>query len=144
VTYALAKQLVLTLPNALSPDAMADLNEVWAQLLAFGERIKGVPLSQIQTELNKFEQAIRAIVEREAGAASGGTDTGVDGGDPGSGSEPGSTAGPGSESTTGPGEGTESSSEPTADESDEPNGTTTTEPTAESTGAPATESLATP
>ena len=68
VTYALAKQLVLTLPDALSPDAMADLNEVWAQLLAFGERIEDVPLSQIQTELNKFAHAIKAIVEREAGS----------------------------------------------------------------------------
>ncbi len=98
VTYALAKQLVLTLPGALGPDAMADLNEVWAQLLAFGERIQDVPLSQIQAELNKFADAIKAIVEREAGSTASDSDGGG-AGDPGSGSDPGSTAGPGGEGT---------------------------------------------
>jgi len=144
VTYALAKQLVLTLPNALSPDAMADLNQVWAQLLAFGERIEGVPLSQIQAELNKFEQAIRAIVEREAGTTSG-SNSDVDGGDPGSGSEPGSTAGPGGgESTSGPGDEPAQTSEPTAGETDEPSGTATTEPSVGSTAEPAPDALSTP
>jgi putative peptide zinc metalloprotease protein len=136
VTYALAKQLVLTLPGALSPDAMADLNEVWTQLLAFGERIEDVPLSQIQTELNKFADAIKAIVEREAGTATGDTDGGG-AGDPGSGSDPGSTVGPGGEGTTGPGDGTDPSSEPTTGgttgETTDPGSPTTTEPTPDST-----------
>jgi putative peptide zinc metalloprotease protein len=148
VTYALAKQLVLTLPDALSPDAMADLNEVWAQLLAFGERIEGVPLSQIQAELNTFEQAIRAIVEREAGTSSGGdsgSDTDVEGEDPGTGSEPGSTAGPGGgQSTAGSGEETDPSSDATTGETEGPGGTTTTEPSAASTTAPTSDAVATP
>jgi putative peptide zinc metalloprotease protein len=143
VTYALAKQLVLTLPDALSPDAMADLNEVWAQLLAFGEQIEGVPLSQIHAELDKFEQAIRAIVEREAGTTSG-TDSDSDGGDPGSGSEPGSTAGPGGESTSEPGDEPAPSSEPTAGETGEPDSTATTEPSVGSTAEPAPDALSTP
>ncbi len=142
VTYALAKQLVLTLPGALSPDAMADLNEVWAQLLAFGERIQDVPLSQIQAELNKFADAIKAIVEQEAGTTASESDGGG-AGDPGSGSDPGSTAGPGGEGTTGPGAGTEPSADPTTGPTTEPESPTTTEPTGDSTSGAQSESTTT-
>ena len=143
VTFALAKQLVLTLPGALSPDAMADLNDVWARLLAFGERIEDVPLSQIQAELNTFADAIKAIVEREAGSTASDTDGGG-AGDPGSGSDPGSTAGPGGEGTTGPGTGTDPSGEPTTGETPEPGSPTTAEPTGEPTAGAMPESTTAP
>ena len=138
VTYALAKQLVLTLPGALSPAAMTELNRVWAQLQEFGARIEDVPLSQIQAELNKFEQAIRAIVEREAGTIAGDSDRDGDGdidGDgttPGSGPTAGQTGEPDPENTTG----TSPGSEPTTGESDEPGGTPSTSPTGGSTSDP--------
>ena len=148
VTYALAKQLVLTLPGALSPDAMAELNRVWAQIQAFGARIEGVPLNQIHAELVKFEQAIRAIVEGEAGSASGGSDsdgsTGGDGTEPGSGPTAGPTDGPADGSTGAPGSGTGPSSEPTAGGTTAPDGTTSTTPTSGSTTSPAADSSPTP
>jgi len=140
VTYALAKQLVLTLPDALSPAAMAELNRVWAQLLAFGDRIEDVPLSQIRAELNKFEQAIRAIVEQEAGSTA--SDSDVGGGDPGS--VPGSTAGPGGEGTTGPGSGADPSSQPTTGQSTDPGSPASPEPTGSSTAGAMPESTTTP
>jgi putative peptide zinc metalloprotease protein len=143
VTYALAKQLVLTLPGALSPAAMADLNDVWAQLLAFGERIEGVPLSQIQTELNKFADEIKAIVEQEAGSTASDSDGGGAGG-PGSGSDPGSTAGPGGPGTTGPGSGADPSTQPTTGQTTDPGSPASPEPTASSTADATSGPTATP
>jgi putative peptide zinc metalloprotease protein len=142
VTYALAKQLVLTLPTALSPEAMAALNQVWAQLLAFGEHIEDVPLSQIQSTLDGFAQDIKAIVEQEAGATASDSDGGA--GDPGSGSDPGSTAGTGGEGTTDPGTGTDPSGEPTVDQTTEPAPSMSTEQTGESTAGAMPESTTAP
>ncbi|MEP6759755.1 MAG: hypothetical protein ABJA93_00125 [Sporichthyaceae bacterium] len=139
VTYALAKQLVLTLPDALSPAAMAELNRVWAQLLAFGDRIESVPLSQLQTELNKFQQAIRTIVESEAGTAASGSSSD---GDPGS--VPGASAGPGGDGTAGPSSGTDPSSQPTTGQTTDPASPTSPAPTAGSTDATVPESTTTP
>jgi putative peptide zinc metalloprotease protein len=142
VTYALAKQLVLTLPAALSPAAMASLNQVWAQLLAFGEHIEDVPLSQIQSTLDGFAQAIKTIVEQEAGSTA--SDSGGGAGDPGSGSDPGTTAGPGGGATTGPGAGTDPSSQPTTGPTPDPSAPASTDPTAESTAGAMSEPTATP
>jgi len=146
VTYALAKQLVLTLPGALSADARAEIDRLWAQLQEFGARIEDVPLSQIHAELNKFEQAIRSVVEREAGSVSGENDSDGDGGAdgdgtaPGSGPTAGSTADPDGESTAGPGSSTSPSTDPGAGESEEPGGTTSTSPTGGATTDPEPES----
>jgi putative peptide zinc metalloprotease protein len=142
VTYALAKQLVLTLPDALSPAAMAELNRVWAQLLAFGDHIQDVPLSQIQATLDGFAQAIKVIVEQEAGSTA--SDSGGTGGDPGSGSVPGSTTGPGDAGTTGPGTGTDPSSDPSTAPSSDPSAPASPDPTAESTAGAMPETTTTP
>ena len=143
VTYALAKQLVLTLPDALSPAAMSELNRVWAQLLAFGDHIQDVPLSQIHATLDDFAQAIKTIVEQDAGStASDGQ--GGSGGDPGSGSVPGSTTAPGDAGTTGPGAGTDPSSEPTTGPTTDPSAPASTDPTGESTAGAMPGSTTTP
>ena len=142
VTYALAKQLVLTLPGALSADGRAEIARLWAQLQEFGARIEDVPLNQIQAELNKFEQAIRAVVEREAGSVTGESDSDSDGDGtaPGSGPTAGSTADPDGESTSEPGSSTSPSTDPSAGGSDEPGGTTSTSPTGGATTDPEPES----
>ena len=65
VTYALAKQLVITLPADLSPEAMAQLDALWSEISQFGENVRGVPLSELQSRLEQFEQQILAIGEQE-------------------------------------------------------------------------------
>jgi putative peptide zinc metalloprotease protein len=68
LTYALAEQLVLTVPGQLDPQAGADLAAVWASLAAFGRDLQDVPLAEIQTRLQQYEQQISAIVRRSADA----------------------------------------------------------------------------
>lgn len=94
-------------------------------------------------ELDKFAQAIKAIVEQESGAPASGSDSDVSG-DPGSGSDPGSTAGPGGEGTTGPSSGTDPSSDPTTGQTTEPASPTSTEPTCDATAGAVAESTTTP
>jgi putative peptide zinc metalloprotease protein len=64
LTYALAQQLFVTLPGPLSDDAMAELDALWQRIADFGARIEAgeVPLSEIQSTLNDFEEQILAIV----------------------------------------------------------------------------------
>jgi putative peptide zinc metalloprotease protein len=77
VTYALATQLVVSLPGPLSDAAAAQLAEVWADLRAFGEQIEGVPLAELRERLTGFEEQILAVVREEgAGDTGGGTSTG--------------------------------------------------------------------
>ncbi|NJC72979.1 hypothetical protein HC031_25155 [Planosporangium thailandense] len=68
VTDALAQQLVLTIPHALSADAMAKLTALWQQIEAFAANIETVPVAQLRTELQKYEQAILAVVRADLGA----------------------------------------------------------------------------
>jgi putative peptide zinc metalloprotease protein len=75
VTYALAQQLVITLPDGLSPAATQQLEAVWAQIMDFGKRIRDVPLEQIQSELAKYEKQILDIVRADAKAAGSSTST---------------------------------------------------------------------
>jgi putative peptide zinc metalloprotease protein len=65
-TYALAKQLVLTLDGPLSDAGMAAIEAVWAQIQQFGSTIADVPASQIQSTLEGFEQQIKDIVQAES------------------------------------------------------------------------------
>jgi putative peptide zinc metalloprotease protein len=66
VTHALATQLVLSVPGPLSDGAAAELARVWEELRAFGERIEGVPLSELQERLTAFEERILAVVREDA------------------------------------------------------------------------------
>jgi putative peptide zinc metalloprotease protein len=66
VTYALATQLVVSLPDRLDEQASRDLAAVWDRLRAFGDQIEDVPLSELQDRLTDVEDQIAAIVQRSA------------------------------------------------------------------------------
>jgi putative peptide zinc metalloprotease protein len=66
VTYALAQQLVISLPNGLSDAARASIDALWAEIAAFGAALRDVPLSQIQARLVDFERRILDIVAADA------------------------------------------------------------------------------
>ena len=65
LTYALAKQLFVTLDGPLSADAQAQLDAIWAQLAAFAADIETVPLSEIDDHLDVFTAQILAIIEAD-------------------------------------------------------------------------------
>ena len=65
LTYALAKQLFVTLDGPLSEGAMAQLDAVWASLAAFADKIESVPLSEIDDQLDAYEAQILAIIEAD-------------------------------------------------------------------------------
>jgi putative peptide zinc metalloprotease protein len=69
VTYALASQLVVTVPHGLSENAAAELAGVWAQLDEFGRSIDGVPVQRLQAELETFKSRILEIVQRDIAVA---------------------------------------------------------------------------
>jgi putative peptide zinc metalloprotease protein len=88
VTYALATQLVVTVPGPLSDAATQQLAAIWADLQEFGDQIEGVPLSELRTRLNGFEARILDVVRPEvteapatttatSGAAGGSTSAGA-------------------------------------------------------------------
>jgi putative peptide zinc metalloprotease protein len=66
LTYALAEQQVLSVPGELGPQDSQDLAAVWASLTAFGRDLQDVPLAEIQSRLQDYEQQISAIVRRTA------------------------------------------------------------------------------
>jgi putative peptide zinc metalloprotease protein len=72
VTQALATQLVVSVPGALTDAQNAQLAAVWKELQAFGAHIQDVPLAELQSRLSDFEQQILDIVAPDAG---GGTTT---------------------------------------------------------------------
>jgi putative peptide zinc metalloprotease protein len=67
LTYALAVQLFVTLDGPLSDAAMAELTALWEQIEAFGAQIRDVPLSEIQSRLDDYEQQILQIIEKDQG-----------------------------------------------------------------------------
>jgi putative peptide zinc metalloprotease protein len=67
VTQALATQLVVSVPDALTDAQNAQLAAVWKQLQAFGARIQDVPLAELQSRLDEFKQQILAIVAPDTG-----------------------------------------------------------------------------
>jgi putative peptide zinc metalloprotease protein len=62
VTYALATQLVVTVPGPLSDEAAQELAAIWAELQAFGVQIEGVPLAELRDRLTDFEARILDVV----------------------------------------------------------------------------------
>ena len=67
LTYALAKQLFVTLDGPLSDAAMAELDALWAEIAAYGDSIAAgdVPIDQIQAQLDDYERQIFAIIEAD-------------------------------------------------------------------------------
>lgn len=62
LTYALAKQLFVTLDGPLSADAQAQLDAVWSQLAAYAGHIESVPLAEVDDQLQSFSDQILAII----------------------------------------------------------------------------------
>ena len=69
VTYALAQQLVLSVPGDLSPAATARLEALWAEIEQFGRGLRDVPLAEVQARLVEFERQIVAVVTQESEGA---------------------------------------------------------------------------
>jgi putative peptide zinc metalloprotease protein len=67
LTYALAKQLFVTLDGPLSDEAMQALDAVWAEIATYGESIAAgeVPLDEIAAQLDAYEQEIYQIIEAD-------------------------------------------------------------------------------
>jgi putative peptide zinc metalloprotease protein len=62
LTYALAVQLFFTLDGPLTDAQTTDLQTLWDQIQTYAQHIADVPLSDIQSQLNAYEQQILAIV----------------------------------------------------------------------------------
>ena len=86
VTYALATQLVVSLPGPLSEGGARDLAAIWAELAEFGKQIEGVPLAELRDRLTEYEARILAVVRADAEesgtAEQSGTDPAADEPDP--------------------------------------------------------------
>ncbi|MDQ4008159.1 MAG: hypothetical protein M3211_08725 [Actinomycetota bacterium] len=80
LTYALAIQLVVTPDGPLSDAAMRELERLWAQIAAYGDRIEDVPLADIRAQLSEYEQRLLDIIMRDnstAGTSEGGIPVGT-------------------------------------------------------------------
>ena len=65
LTYALAAQLVITLDGPVSDETMAALQELWAEIAAYGTTITDAPLADIQATLEGYKAEILAILETD-------------------------------------------------------------------------------
>jgi putative peptide zinc metalloprotease protein len=137
VTYALATQLVVSLPGPLSEDGARDLAAIWAELAEFGEQIEGVPLAELRQRLTEYEARILAVVRADAEQAGtdeqSGTDSAAGESQEGDPSDPATR-------TTGSTSGAGTSAPPTGTANG--TGATTSDPAAAETTAPAATSSA--
>jgi putative peptide zinc metalloprotease protein len=69
VTQALATQLVVSVPGALTDAQNAQLAAVWKDLQAFGAHIQDVPLAELRDRLTEFEARILDVVRPAATGA---------------------------------------------------------------------------
>ncbi|MBW4718074.1 hypothetical protein [Saccharothrix obliqua] len=65
VTFALAAQLVVTLPEDLSPQAKAELERVWAGLSRLARDIPGMTAQQVQEALENAKAQLLDVLRRE-------------------------------------------------------------------------------
>jgi putative peptide zinc metalloprotease protein len=72
VTYALASQLVVTMPDGLSADAKARITTLWQEIERFGQRIRGLSAQQIQAQLEQYKAEIVAILRADGAVPSPG------------------------------------------------------------------------
>ncbi|SFL29563.1 hypothetical protein [Geodermatophilus ruber] len=109
VTYALATQLVVSLPGPLSEVGSRELAAIWEELRIFGEQIEGVPLAELRDRLTDFEVRILDVVREHATEQAGGPpaagspaeDAGTDGDGPASDSTGTGSDGPGDDAAGG-------------------------------------------
>jgi putative peptide zinc metalloprotease protein len=62
VTWAIAVQLVATLTGEPGDDVIAQIDEVWARVQAFGEELTSQPIENIHPQLKAFEAEILRIL----------------------------------------------------------------------------------
>jgi putative peptide zinc metalloprotease protein len=151
LTYSLAVQLFATLDGPLSPEATAEIEALWAEVLAYGATIGQVPLDEIQAQLTAFEDQILAIIEEEQGPL---TDDAVPSDEPTADTSPsgstspspsGSVTGSPSSSATGSAAPSSSaSSSPAASPSGSPSASASSSPTSEVSASPTTEASTSP
>lgn len=67
LTYALARQVFITLDEPLSDDAKAELDVVWTELAQFEKDIEAgkVPPDEIETRLDGYSERVIAIVKED-------------------------------------------------------------------------------
>ncbi|RKT53751.1 putative peptide zinc metalloprotease protein [Saccharothrix australiensis] len=75
VTYALAAQLVVSLPEDLSPRAKARLEEVWAELARLARDVPGMTVQQVQQALEGAKARILGVLREEGVPLPGGSTT---------------------------------------------------------------------
>jgi putative peptide zinc metalloprotease protein len=137
LTYALASQLVVTLSEPLGEDSMAALRDLWAEIAAYAQNITEIPLSELQSALEGYQQEILAIIEQDPAAVPTATlGTGDD-----STTDPGVTASPttsASPSPSGsPGATSSPATDPTVASSSDPSPAPSSDPSSTSTPTPA-------
>jgi putative peptide zinc metalloprotease protein len=151
VTYALATQLVVSLPGELSADGQEALAAIWAELQEFGENIEDVPLAELRDRLTEFEERILDVVQEhaedsgETPAEADDPDTGTtDDGTSGTGTDDGTTDGTSDDGATddGTSDGDPATSTGTDDGSVDGGGTSGSTGSAEPTGTSAPTSSA--
>ncbi|MFZ5870110.1 MAG: hypothetical protein ACOYXW_06250 [Actinomycetota bacterium] len=74
VTAAIATQLVLTLPEQLSEEALAEITALWAEIARFAEQVPTLPLDEVRARIVEYEAALLALVEKERQRAGEGTE----------------------------------------------------------------------
>lgn len=145
VTYALAQQLVVTLPGNLSADAMTRLDQVWQRLEAFGSTIRSVPLAQIQAELVRYEREILDIVLADTRRADSGPVAPAPEPAPGAETSPAPAAPTAAPTSAAPSaEATEPSTGASSPEPSATSGTATADATADATGSTSPSPASTP
>lgn len=81
-TQALASQLVLTVGGCgLSDDGMEQLSALWAEIDEYGNNLRNVPPSEIQSRLEAYKAQIIAIVQSDPSAREDGSATSTKTGD---------------------------------------------------------------
>jgi putative peptide zinc metalloprotease protein len=128
LTMALAKQLVVSVPDTLSEAGRAEIIRVWSRLAELAGRIHTLSLQQLQAELTKVETDILDVIRREAPPAA-------------TSAPPGST--PPSGTTTVPAQPGSSAVVPSPSEPGSTTTTTTPPPPSTSTTSPAPTTTAT-
>ena len=63
VTQALAVQLVVTVPPDFTPQARAQLQQLWTQIMEFSRHLRGMSFADIQRQITDYEAQILAIVK---------------------------------------------------------------------------------
>lgn len=140
VTYALASQLVLPLPDGLSADATAELEALWAQIMSFAQDLDDVPLAELRARLEDYKAAVLSVVEQDVARSTSGVSE-DDGVAPASSVSPRATGAPAPtspSSTTSTSSSTPGATSSPAPTTASPSPSTSSSPSESSTPSPAT------